>query len=199
MLIASFSLNQNMDLLSDAIKDGIAPAIVVAIYLIITKIIESKDKNAQAKLSSDLIKSINLISNYIVNISQNIIEKDKTKCKVAIEDAMYASGMKLINFVSTTLVSNHIIENKDNILANIHNLVNAEYYNIYSTLSLYIIDGAKVSEYLNKDWISSIEEDMINIIYNTNLQKEDKILTFTNKINIKIQSYITFIINNAIK
>ena len=105
---------------------------------------------------------------------------------------------KLINFVSTTLVSNHIIENKDNILANIHNLVNAEYYNIYSTLSLYIIDGAKVSEYLNKEWINSIETDMINVIYNSTLSKEDKILAFTNKINIKIQSYITFIINNSI-
>lgn len=187
-----------MGIFADAIKEGIAPAIVVAIYLIITKIIDSKRDDRQAKLSTELTKSINLISNYIVNISQNIIEKDKTKCKIAVEDAMYASGMKLINFISSTLVNNHIVENKDNILANIHNLVSAEYYNIYSTLSLYIIDGNKVSEYLNKDWIESIEEDMKQVIYNTNLNKEDKILAFTNKINIKIQSYITYIINNAI-
>lgn len=187
-----------MELFTEALKDGIAPAIVVAIYLIVTKIIDSKKESVQTKLSAELTKSINLISNYIVNISQNIIEKDKAKCKIAVEDAMYASGMKLINFISTTLVSNHIIENKDNILANIHNLVSAEYYNIYSTLSLYVIDGVKVSEYLNKSWIDSIEEDMRQVIYNTNLNKEDKILAFTNKINIKIQSYITFIINNAI-
>ncbi len=187
-----------MDILTEALKDGIAPAIVVAIYLIITKIIDSRKENVQTKLSTELTKSINLISNYIVNISQNIIEKDKAKCKVAIEDSMYSSGMKLINFISTTLVSNHVIENKENILSNIHNLVSAEYYNIYSTLSLYIIDGTKVSEYLNKEWINSIETDMINVIYNSTLSKEDKILAFTNKINIKIQSYITFIINNAI-
>ena len=187
-----------MEILTEAIKQGIAPAIVVAIYLIITKIIETKEKNVQTKLSAELTKSINLISNYIVNISQNIIEKDKAKCKIAVEDAMFASGMKLINFVASTLVSNHIVENKDNILANIHNLVSAEYYDIYSTLSLYIIDGVKVSEYLNKDWINSIEQDIINVIYNTNLSKEDKILAFTNKINIKIQSYITFIINNSL-
>lgn len=187
-----------MDVFAEALKDGIAPAIVVAIYLIITKIIDSKKENLQTKLSTELTQSINLISNYIVNISQNIIEKDKSKCKVAIEDSMYASGMKLINFISTTLVSNHIIENKENILTNIHNLVSAEYYNIYSTLSLYVIDGTKVSEYLNKEWINSIETDMINVIYNSTLSKEDKILAFTNKINIKIQSYITFIINNSI-
>ena len=187
-----------MDILTEALKDGIAPAIVVAIYLIITKIIDSKKENIQTKLSTEVTKSINLISNYIVNISQNIIEKDKDKCKIAIEDAMYASGMKLINFVSTTLVSNHIIENKENILTNIHNLVSAEYYNIYSTLSLYIIDGTKISKFLDKNWIASIEEDMIHVIYNTNLNKEDKILAFANKLNIKIQSYITFIINNAV-
>lgn len=187
-----------MDIFGDALKQGIAPAIVVAIYLIITKIIDSRKENLQTKLSTELTKSINLISNYIVDISKNIIEKDKAKCKIAVEDSMYASGMKLINFVSTTLVSNHIIENKDNILANIHNLVSAEYYNIYSTLSLYIIDDKKVSEYLQKEWIASIEEDIKHVIYNTNLNNEDKILAFTNKINIKIQSYITYIINNAV-
>lgn len=186
-----------MDFLNEALKQGIAPAIVVAIYLVITKIIDARKENLQTKLSTELTKSINLISNYIVDISQNIIEKDKAKCKAAIEDSMYASGMKLINFVSTTLVSNHIIENKDNILANIHNLVSAEYYNIYSTLSLYVVDKEKISQHLNKEWIKSIEDDIINVIYNTNLKNEDKILAFTNKINIKIQSYITYIINNA--
>ena len=154
-----------MELLIEALKDGLAPAIVVAIYLIITKIIDTKREDIQTKVSNELAQSINLISNYIVNISQNIIDKDKSKCKIAIEDSMYASGMKLINFVSTTLVSNHIIENKDNILANIHNLVSAEYYDIYSTLSLYVIDGVKVSEYLNKTWIDAIEEDIKNIIH----------------------------------
>ena len=40
---------------------------------------------------------------------------------------------------------------------------------------------------------------MIDIIYNATLSKEDKIMSFTNKINIKFQSYITYIINNTIK
>lgn len=187
-----------MELFTEALKDGIAPAIVVAIYLIITKIIDSRKESIQTKLSTELTNSINLISNYIINISQNIIEKDKAKCKIAVEDAMFASGMKLINFVSNTLVNNHIVENKENILTNIHNLVSAEYYNIYSTLSLYIVDGNKISEYLDKHWIDVIEHDMKQVIYNTNLKKEDKIIVFTNNINIKIQSYITYIINNAL-
>ena len=188
-----------MDILGDAIRQGIAPAIVVAIYLIITKIIDSRKENAQIKLSADLTKSINTISNFIINLTKNIIDKDKEKCKNAIEDSMYSSGMRLINFVSTTVVNNHIDTNKENVLANIHNIANAEYYTVYSTLSMYIVNDVKVCSALNKDWISAIEKDMIDIIYNPTLSKEDKILAFTNKINIKFQSYITYIINSTIK
>lgn len=185
-----------MDLLSEALQQGIAPAIVVAIYLIITKIIDTRKENTQLKLNSELTKSVNKISSFVNTLTKDIIDKDKDKCKVAIEDSMYSSGMRLCNFVSSTVINNNIDTNKDNVLANIHNIVNAEFYNVFSTLSLYIINGAKVSDYLNKDWMMDVEKDMIDIIYNNNLTKEDKILSFSNKINIKFQSYITYIINH---
>lgn len=188
-----------MEVLNDAIRQGIAPAIVVAIYLIITKIIDSRKESMQIKLNSDLTKSINTISNFINVLTKNIIEKDKDKCKNAIEDSMYSSAMRLIHFVSTTIVNNHIDSNKDNINSNVHNIVNAEYYTVYSTLSTYIIDNVKVCDIMNKEWIESIEKDILDIIYNEKLSKEDKILSFTNKINIKFQSYITYIINHTLK
>lgn len=198
-LILVISLFINMDILIEAFKQGIAPAIVVAIYLIIIKIIDSKKEAVQIKISSDLTKSINTISSFIVNITKNIIDKDKDKAKIAIEDSMFSSAMRLINFVSTTIVNNHIDTNKENILSNIHNIVNAEFYTVYSTLSLYIVNNIKISDVLNKKWIDNIEKDIVNVIYDTNLSKEDKIMAFTNKINIKFQSYITYIINNTIK
>lgn len=188
-----------MDVLNNAIQQGIAPAIVVAIYLIITKIIDSRKESNQTKLNTELINSINTISDFIINLTKNIIDKDKRKCKIAIEDAMYSSAMKLSNFVSTTLVNNHIDKNKETILSNIHNIVNAEYYSVYSKLSLYTIDDIKISDLLNEKWISTVEKDIIDVIYNNGLSKEDKILSFTNKINIKFKSYITYIINNSIK
>lgn len=188
-----------MEVLTDALRQGIAPAIVVAIYLIITKIIDSHKESAQIKLSTDLINSINTISNFVISLTKNIIDKDKEKCKAAIEDSMYSSGMRLIHFVSTTVVNNHIDTNKENILSNIHNIVNAEYYTVYSILSMYNIENIKVSDALDKNWISAIEKDMIDIIYNNTLNKEDKILSFSNKIDIRLQSYITYIINNTIK
>ena len=188
-----------MDILNSAIQQGIAPAIVVAIYLIITKFIDSRKENAQIKINSELTKSINTISNFIINITKNIIEKDKEKCKNAINDSMCAFGMRLINFVSTTIVNNHIDTNRANIIANIHNIVNGEYYTMYSALSVYVINDVRVSDVLEKEWMASIEQDMIDIIYGVNISKEDRILSFNNKINLKLQSYITYVINNTIK
>ena len=185
-----------MEVLIEALQQGIAPAIVVAIYLIITKIIDTRKENIQLKLSTELTRSINKISSFIDSLTKDIVNKDKDKCKAAIEDAMYASGMRLCNFVSTTVINNNIEKNRENVLANIHNIVNAEFYSVYSTLSLYTIDGHKISEHLDKDWMEDVEKDLIDIIYNERLSKDDKIISFSNKINIKFQSYITYIINN---
>lgn len=201
VIVSLFNINNlllfilKMEILIEALKDGVAPAIVVAIYLIITKIIDSKRDATQVQLSNKLINSINDISLFINHITENIIITDKDKCKTAIEDSMYASGMRLINFVSSTIINNNIDLNKENILANVHNIVNAEYYSVYSTLSLYVINGEKVSESLNKQWMSDVEEDIIHIIYAKSLDKDAKIMAFTNKINIKFQSYITYILN----
>lgn len=198
LVTSLFSLSK-MELIKEALAQGITPAIVVAIYLIITKIIDNRKENVQIKLSTELTKSINAISSFLTDITKNIIEKDKDKCKAAIEDTMFSSAMRLINFVSTTIINNHIEANKENVIANIHNIVNTEFYSVYATLSLYNINGVKASDALNKDWMEIIEKDMFDIVYNSSLSKEDKILTFTNKINLKFQSYVTHMTNVIIK
>lgn len=193
-----FSLCQ-MELIEEALAQGITPAIVVAIYLIITKIIDNRKENVQLKLSAELTKSINGISSFLTDITKNIIDKDKDKCKAAIEDTMFSSGMRLINFVSTTIINNHVEANKDTVIGNVHNIVNAEFYSVYATLSLYKINGVKASDALNKDWMEIIEKDILDVIYNSKLEKEDKILSFTNKINLKFQSYVTHMTNTIIR
>lgn len=186
-----------MDILNDALKQGVTPAIVIAVYLIITKIIDSRKDNIQMKLSSDLTKSINIISSFIINLTKNIIDKDKEKCKNAIEDSMYSSGLKFINFVSTTIINNNIDINKENIITNIHNIVNTEYHNIYSSLSTYTINNIKVSDKINDNWEENIEKVIIDVIYNNNLSKDEKIILFINRINTELNMYITELINNV--
>lgn len=188
-----------MELLAEAISEGIAPAIVIAIFLIVNKLIDNKKENIKIKLSSDIINCINNINFFINDITENIINKDKNKCQMAIEDAMFAAGLRLSMFVATTIVNNHIETNKENILSNIKNIINSEYYSVYSTLSLYKINNKEVSSYLKKEWMDDVEKDIIDVIYNTNLNKEDKILTFVNKINLRFQTYVTYINNNVLK
>lgn len=188
-----------MELLNEALKQGVAPAAVVAVYLIITKLIDGKKEKAQTKLNSELIKSINNISEFLTNITKDIINKERDKCRAAIDDALHASGMRLVNFVSATIINNHIDINKETILSNIKNIINTEYYSIYSTLSLYKINGVIASDHLKQEWIDMIERDMVDIVYNTDLNKDDKILSFSNKLTLKFQSYITYLTNNVIK
>lgn len=186
-----------MDILTDTLKQGIVPTIIITIYLIVIKILDNKKELSQVKLNTELINSINRLSSFIDMLTKDIIDKDQSKCKRAIEYSIESSANKLAKFVRTTVLNNHIDTNKDNIMDNIKNIVNTEFYNIYSSLSLYRINNKKVSDYLNKDWISSIEKDIIEIIFNQELTREDKISAFYNKIDLKFQSYIINITNHV--
>lgn len=111
-----------MDILLQALTQGIAPAIVVAIYLVIVKIIEARKEKNQVKVSSELVQSISFIGDYIRTINEHVVEKDKKKCENAINDSINAAALNFIQFLQTTLLQNHIEENKENIMSNIHNI-----------------------------------------------------------------------------
>ena len=194
------------EILESALSQGIASVVVVAIFLLLYKWLDNRKKSDSEKfvikVSTTLDKlSLSLLelSTFVTDITKNIVNKDKDKCKAAIEDSMYASAMRIISFVSTTIINNHIDTNKDNILANIHNIVNAEFYSVFSSLALYKINGVKASDNMKKDWMPSVEKSIIEIVFNDNLSKEDKISSFNNKIDLKFQSYITYITNNTLK
>lgn len=188
-----------MESVFTALQQGIAPAIVVVVYLIIIRIIDSKREAKQATLNADLIKSITSVSNFLKKITDNILIKDKDKSKIAIEDTFLANAMRINKFFVQTVVNNNIIKNKDNILANIHNLVKSEYYTTYSILSLYSINENRLSDYLKSSWMAEVENDIKDNIFNSKLNKEHKILSFQNKLEMRFKSYITYVTNNGLK
>ena len=179
------------EIIESALNQGLSSLITISIFLLLYKWLDNKKKTESEKFVSSISDTL--------DITKNIIDKDKDKCKTAIDDAMFASAMRLTIFVTNTVINNHVQTNKDNILANIHNIVNAEFYTVFSSLSLYKINGVKVSDNMKKDWMPSVEKSIIEIIFNDNLSKEDKISSFNNKINLKFQSYITYITNNTLK
>ena len=194
----TFFIFKDMQLLQNALAEGLTPAIVVTIYLVVVKILDNRKEQNQAKLNAEFTKSITTIGNFLEKVTHTIVEKDKEKCRIAIRDAFNSSAMKLTTFVSQTIVNNNIDVNKESIISNIHNLVSGEFYNIYFTLSLYQYDGIKASDNLDKKWMEEVEKDMISSIFNTNLDKEARITSFYNKINIHVQSYITYVINKSL-
>lgn len=194
------------EIIESALNQGLSSLITISIFLLLYKWLDNKKKTESEKFVSsisdtldEVSKSLLQVSTFITDITKNIIDKDKDKCKTAIDDAMLASAMRLTIFVTNTVINNHVQTNKDNILTNIHNIVNAEFYTVFSSLSLYKINGVKVSDNMKKDWMPSVEKSIIEIIFNNNLSKEDKISSFNNKINLKFQSYITYITNNTLK
>ena len=194
------------EIIESALNQGLSSLITISIFLLLYKCLDNKKKTEIEKFVSfisdtldEVSKSLLQVSTFITDITKNIIDKDKDKCKIAIDDAMLASAMRLTIFVTNTVINNHVQTNKDNILANIHSIVNAEFYTVFSNLSLYKINGVKVGDNMKKDWMPSVEKSIIEIIFNDNLSKEDKISSFNNKINLKFQSYITYITNNTLK
>lgn len=194
------------EIIESALNQGLSSLITISIFLLLYKWLDNKKKIESEKFVSsisstldEVSKSLLQVSTFITDITKNIIDKDKDKCKTAIENSMLASAMRLTMFVTNTVINNHIRTNKDNILANIHNIVNAEFYSVFSSLSLYKINGIKASDTMKKDWMPSVEKSIIEIVFNDNLSKEDKISSFNNKINLKFQSYITYITNNTLK
>lgn len=188
-----------MEIIELALTQGITPAILVILYLTIIKLIDSRKESKQTKISKQLADSVGEISSFIKNMTETIIDKDKEKCKIAIEDSMNSAGLRLVNFVTDTIIQNHLEENKENILTNINSIINSEYYTVYSSLSLYTINSIKVSSLMKIEWLNEIEKDIINIIFNNKLSDSDKISTFTHKINLRFQSYTTYLINKTFK
>lgn len=195
------------EIIEQALNQGVSSLITISVFLIVYKYLDNKKKSDSEKFMqslgntmSEVASSLVDLTSFIKNITENIINKDKDKCKLAIEDAMLASALKLTNFISSTIVNNHVEDNKENILINIHNIVTSEYYAVQASLALYEINNYRASDFMKSEWMDVIEKDMIAIIYNCNhLSKEDKILAFSNKITLKFQSYITYVTNHMIK
>lgn len=188
-----------MEFITKALEQGLAPGIIVAIYLIVIRIIDSRKDQSQIKVSKELTQSITTISQYIATMTRTIVEKDKEKCKIAIDDTISSSAFRLIKFAQMTIIQNHLKTNKNNILTNIHNIVTSEYYTIFSNLNLYQIKGCNISEYLDKNWIKDIESDLSEIIFNTSMSNDEKIFALTNKLSLRFDTYVTYITNKSLK
>ena len=161
-----------MELIQNAFEQGLIPGIVIVIYLIINKIIDNNKRNPL----DDIAKLLNIGT-------RDIIEKDREKTK----------------FVASTIITNNVDSNRDQIEYNARHLVNSVYYDTYSKLNMYRGDEDYLSHYMKEEWKEDIYGDIINIVYNKNLDSNQRILAFNKRIDIRVNDYTAYIINKAFK
>ncbi len=175
-----------MDIISEAFKQGLLPGIVIAIVYIVEKIISSKKKDPLV----DIAKLLNIVT-------KDIIEKDREKSKSVVNMALSYGGSEFIKFVNTTIVNNNIDDNREQIEYNARQLVNSIFRDVYTKLSLYKGTRNYLSTYMKEEWKEEVYNDIINIIYNTHLDKYRRIIAFDSRIDIRITSYEAHIVNSA--
>lgn len=185
----------NMEILLESLKFGITPAIVVAIYLTINKILTDRKEAQQAKLSNDIIQSFNKLNIFLDHITKDIIDKESDKCNSAIKNAFQRLENMILKYINHTIINNNVEVNRKHIIDNVHHLVNAEYYNLYNTLMLYSTEKLDLTKYMNVVWKDELFNDVTEIVFNTDLSKEQKIYSLQNKIDFRVNDYMINVLN----
>lgn len=187
------------ELLQKSLEQGLIPGIIILVWLIVNKMIDAKKESKQIKLNRDVVDSFVTISNYFKDITRHTIDKNRDRCKKAITLSFKASANTIIKFATVTIINNNIEVNKENILDNIKRIINLEYYNLYTVLFTYNTDKNKITDYFKEEWKDELQKDLINIIYNNQLTKEQKLYTINNKVNIRVEDYYVYVTNKYIE
>ena len=169
-----------MELIQNAFEQGLVPGIVIVIYLIINKIIDNNKKDPL----DDIAKLLN---------------KDREKSKAVVSIAMVNAASECAKFVASTIITNNVDSNREQIEYNARHLVNSVYYDAYSKLNMYRGDEDYLSHYMREEWKEDIYGDIINIIYNKHLDSNQRILAFNKRVDIRVSDYTAYIINKAFK
>ena len=183
-----------MDVLLESLKLGVAPSIVVLIYLVFNKIVENKTKSKQVVITNNIVESFNKLNNFLDYFTKNIINKELDKCDLGIRHSFDRLKCVLLENSIITIINNNIAINKDNIIDNITHLINGEYYVLVNNLTLYSTHFLNISSFISEEWKKELYNDIINIIFNVEFNKEQKIYIINNKLNTRINEYKNIIL-----
>lgn len=176
---------------------------VFLVYTIIIRLVDYMKSKNSAKPLSDIASALKDNTLNIANLN-NVLKKtlndaerkENRQCENAIDLAFKSFAFKLSQECIAIIIHNNIEKNKELIVNNIHKLVNAEYYKLHTSLSMYEINDIIVSNKLKEEWIEEVADTLINIIYD-NQENVVRIVQINNRLNIYINEFSTYI-NNKI-
>ena len=195
-----------MEVLLESFKYGVTPAIIILLYLIIIRYFdhrrglerqknEAEEKKKTVKVNAEILECFNNLNSYLKQITIGVLDRENDKCDAAIRSSFKAMGQSLSKFAVFTIISNNIKNNRENIIDNIDSTVYSEFASVYNDLMLYSYNHNKLIDAIKDSWKQELISDIKNIIFDNNLDKENKIYTIHNKLNLRINNYISFVKN----
>lgn len=178
--------------LLESLRLGITPGIIVLIYLIIIKIIDTKKESNAVKINKEVAECFRKLNSFLDYITKDILNDAEEKRDYAIKDSFKAFANSIIRHATSVIIANNIDNNKENIIENIHYIVDSNYYKLYNLMFLY-----KLCDYIKPEWKTEVNEDIVEIIYNNKFSKEEKLYNINNKINIKVDGYISIVMKQC--
>lgn len=180
---------------------AIISSAIFIIYTIIIKVADyykNKSKNkpilemaaAIREISDNVSKQNSVLDKFIKDVEQ----KDSIKTKNVIELALVRFRSNIENNVKDIIIRNNINHNKELVLSNVRQVVSTEYYKMISILSNYDINDTPISTCLKDKWIEETYSSVIDIMFNGQ-SKDKRILQLSNKLELDIDKYITYINN----
>lgn len=180
---------------------AIISSAIFIIYTIIIKVADyykNKSKNkpmlemaaAIREISDNVSKQNSVLDKFIKDVEQ----KDSIKTKNVIELALVRFRSNIENNVKDIIIRNNINHNKELVLSNVKQVVSTEYYKMISILSNYDINDTPISTCLKDKWIEETYSSVIDIMFNGQ-SKDKRILQLSNKLELDIDKYITYINN----
>lgn len=181
-----------MEELLEGLRLGITPGIIVLIYLIIIKIINTEKESNTIKINKEVTECFRKLNSFLDYITKDILNDAEEKRDYAIKNSFKTFANSIIRHTTSVIIANNIDNNKENIIENIRYIVNSNYYMLYNLMFLY-----KLCDYIKPEWKTEVNKDIVEIIYNNKFSKEEKLYNINNKINIKVDGYISIVMKQC--
>ena len=199
-----------MEYIFRSLEYGIVPTLIVLAYLLVTRYFDSKkelkklekeeeEAKRTVKINAEILDAFNELNTYLKHITKDIVKIENDKCVAAIKSSFRSMNFGLTRFATFTIINNNIDVNSETIKDNILSTIEAEYITVYNELLLYRDDDKFVADYMKSQWKEQLAKDMIGIIFNRELTKEQRIYNITNKLGINIAKYSNYINNKYIE
>lgn len=199
-----------MEYIFRSLEYGIVPTLIVLTYLLVTRYFDNKkelkklekeeeEAKRTVKINAEILDAFNELNTYLKHITKDIVKIENDKCVAAIKSSFRSMNFGLTRFATFTIINNNIDVNSETIKDNILATIEAEYITVYNELLLYRDDDKFVADYMKGEWKEQLAKDMIGIIFNKELTKEQRIYNITNKLGINIAKYSNYINNKYIE